>query len=655
MAQSAAARAFDVVVIGGGSGGIAFARRAAGHGAKVALVEAGALGGTCVNLGCVPKKIMFNATSLLHDVQHAAAALGVRAGGNGGNGGSGGAGGDGGNALSGARIDLAALKAARDEYVGKLATTSYPGYLASSGVELVRGFARFVDARTVEVSPPGAAWDAAAAAPAEAAAAPPLPQLTAPHILIATGGAPRSLGIPGSELTINSDGVFDLAAAPKTATVIGGGYIGVEMAGILRGLGASVTVLVRDAGANPVLRGFDESMRAAVVTEMRRAGIAITGGVRAFTRVARRPDGALEVLGLGAGAAEGSAEAPLAPPADLVLQAVGRDPSVRGLRLEAAGVKVGEGGLIAVDDFQNTSAAGVYALGDAASTGFPLTPVAIAAGRLLADRLFGGAAFARARVSYSSRNIPTVVFSHPPLGTVGLTEAQAVAAHGAANIKVYSATFVGMLRALMPRDAAPRTTMKVIARGAEEVVVGLHVHGDGADEMLQGFAVAVAAGLTMRDFNATMAYVFFGPAPGRPQPHAPRTRPEPQPTHRDLRDRPARPSTPHAGFTRLRARSSSRSSPGSRGFLSEEAQEKPVHNSRRRSPGPPPAPPPPPPPPPPVPAPAPAPDTGLAGAEPLPVTAARTLAHAAGAEKPAPPPLGTLMGSATPSSAALSK
>ena len=414
-------RAFDFIVIGGGSGGVACARRAAAHGARVALVEAGAIGGTCVNLGCVPKKLMFTATSLLHDARHAAAAFGVRAAGDAPL-----------AALAGARIDLAALKEARDAYVTRLATVSYPSMLASSGVEVVRGFARFVDARTVEVSPSGAAWGAAAAGAATPAAAEPepLPKLTAPHILIATGGAPRSLGIPGSDLTINSDGVFDLAAAPARVTVLGGGYIGVEMAGILHGLGAAVTMLVRDASAHPVLRGFDETMRAAVATEMRRSGIAIVGGVRAFSRVVRREDGALDVLGLGAADA-GDVEAPLAPPADLVLQAVGRDPNVKGLNLGAAGVALGPGGFVTADEFQNTSVPGVYALGDAASNGFPLTPVAIAAGRLLADRLFGGAAHARARVVYSSRNIPTVVFSHPPLGTVGLTEAAAIAAHGA--------------------------------------------------------------------------------------------------------------------------------------------------------------------------------------------------------------------------------
>jgi len=182
------------------------------------------------------------------------------------------------------------------------------------------------------------------------------------------------------------------------------------------------------------------------------------------------------------------------------------------LNLPAAGVETREGGLVVTDGQQNTSAPGVYALGDVASNGvppgasnFPLTPVAIAAGRLLADRLFGGPAHAGARVSYSARNIPTVVFSHPPLGTVGLTEAEAAAAFGAGAVKAYRATFAGMLRAFMPKDDAPRTTIKVVTRGEEEVVVGVHVHGDGADEMLQGFGVAVAAGLTMRDFNATMA------------------------------------------------------------------------------------------------------------------------------------------------------
>jgi len=460
----AASRAYDLVVIGGGSGGVAAARRAAGHGARVALVEAGALGGTCVNVGCVPKKLMYSAAGLLSEVQHAALHAGVRAGG-----------GAGAEALTRATIDLRALKAARDAYVQRLAEVSYPGHLAASGVAVLRGRAAFVDARTVRVD---------AAEPA---------QLTAPHILIAVGGAPRRLDLPGGELAITSDGVFDLDAVPPRVTVVGAGYIGVEMAGILHALGSAVTLLAREAGcAHPVLRGFDESMRAAVAAEMRRAGIAVVGGA-VPARIERRADG-LAVLGAGG--------EPLAPPADVVLQAVGREPNVRGLNLAAAGVAVDARGRVAVDELQNCSAAGVYAVGDVASNGFELTPVAIAAGRLLADRLFGGPAFARARVAYDARSIPTVVFTHPPLGTVGLTEAAARAAHGDAAVKVYAAVFAPMLRAFQPAADVCKTTMKVVCVGPEETVVGLHVHGDGADEMLQGFAVAVQARLTMRDFNS---------------------------------------------------------------------------------------------------------------------------------------------------------
>ena len=470
---------YDLVVIGGGSGGMAAARRAAGHGARVVVVEAGALGGTCVNVGCVPKKLMHRASSLLHEVRQAQFS-GVCAGG-----------GAGAEALSGATMDLAALKAARDAYVARLATVSYPAYLASSGVAVVRGYGRFADARTVEVVPVEGG---------DGGGAPVL--LTAPHILLAVGGTPHRLAVPGDELTITSEGIFDLAAVPAAVTVIGAGYSAVEMAGILCAMGSSVTLLARATGAHPVLRGFDESRAAAVAVEMRRAGITITGGVRAFTGVVRRADGRLDVLGA---LAADAAPAPLAPPANVVLQAVGRRPSLRGLRLEAAAVAVDARGYIVVDALQNASVPGVYAVGDACSSGFELTPVAIAAGRLLADRLFGGPAFARARVSYDPRNIPTVVFTHPPLGTVGLTEAAAAAAYGAAGIRVYKASFAPMLRAFEPKEAVCKTTMKVITAGADEVVVGLHIHGEGADEMLQGFAVAVQAGLTMPDFNATMA------------------------------------------------------------------------------------------------------------------------------------------------------
>lgn len=471
--------AYDLVVIGGGSGGVAAARRAAGHGARVALVEADAMGGTCVNRGCVPKKLMHSAAALLHEVRHAPHS-GILAGGDAGI-----------EALSGATINLAALKAVRDAYVTRLAQVSYPSYLDASGVAVFRGYGRFADAKTVEVIPiDGGGGDAPVL-------------LTAPHILIAVGGAPRRLAMPGGDLTITSDGVFDLAAVPAAVTVIGAGYIAVEMASILAAMGASVTLLARASGPHPILRSFDASLCEAVATEMRRSGITITGGVRAFTSVERRADGRLDVLGLLAD--DGAPPAPLSPPADVVLQAVGREPSLRGLHLEAAAVAVNAHGHIVVDALQNASVPGIYAVGDACSSGFELTPVAIAAGRLLADRLFGGAAFAHARVSYNARNIPTVVFTQPPLATVGLTEAAAVTAYGADGIKVYKAAFVPMLRAFQPKETVCKTTMKVITAGPEEVVVGLHIHGDGADEMMQGFAVAVQAGLTMPDFNATMA------------------------------------------------------------------------------------------------------------------------------------------------------
>ena len=520
----AAALAYDLIVIGGGSGGVAAARRAAGHGARVAVVEMGALGGTCVNVGCVPKKLMYTAAGLLSEVQHAAVHAGVRAGG-----------GAGAEALTRATMDLPALKAARDAYVQRLATVSYPGHLAASGVAVHRGRAAFLDARTVRVE---------AAEPA---------QLTAPHILIAVGGVPRKLAVPGGELAITSDGVFDLAAIPPRVTVVGAGYIAVEMAGILHALGSAVTLLAREAGcAHPVLRGFDETMRAAVAGEMRRAGIAIVGGA-VPARIERRADG-LAVLGAGG--------EPLAPPADVVLQAVGREPNLRGLNLEAVGVAVDARGRVAVDELQNCSAAGVYAVGDAASNGFELTPVAIAAGRLLADRLFGGPAFARARVAYDARSIPTVVFTHPPLGTVGLTEAAARAAHGDAAVKVYRAAFAPMLRAFQPAADVCKTTMKVVVVGPEETVVGLHVHGDGADEMLQGFAVAVQARLTMRDFNSRCAA--GGEAPRAhpvPSPNLPRAASRPPPMPRSPSSSPLSSAWP---FTQPPRKSSLRLSHGSR-------------------------------------------------------------------------------------------
>jgi glutathione reductase (NADPH) len=431
---------YDLIVIGGGSGGIALANRAASYGAKVALIEAGRLGGTCVNVGCVPKKIMWNAASVAH-VFHEA--------------------GDYGYTAKVERFDWATLKKSRDDYVAWL-NGRYQAGLEKNGVEWIRGRARLEGARVVAVN--GA-------------------RLEAPNVAIATGGRPIIPDWKGSELGITSDGFFELPRQPRRVAIVGAGYVAVELAGVLRALGSEVVLLVRRAA---VLMSFDEMLREAVMREMAADGIEIhthshvREAVREGAGMTLRCVEGLEVAGL-----------------DCVLWAVGRAPNVEDLNLEAAGVRTDESGHAVTDEWQNTAAAGVYAVGDVTGRE-ALTPVAIAAGRRLADRLFGGQP--DRKLAYET--IPTVIFSHPPIGTVGLTEAQARSRFGDA-VKVYRTEFTPLFHAFTRRKV--KSAMKLVTTGREEKVVGCHVFGPGADEMLQGFAVAIRIGATKRDFDDTVA------------------------------------------------------------------------------------------------------------------------------------------------------
>ena len=433
---------FDLVVIGGGSGGLAAAQRAAECGARAVLIESGRLGGTCVNVGCVPKKIMWNAAELggvLHDAPEY------------------------GFAAAGAGHDWRALKHRRDAYITKL-NDIYAANLARRNVELVRGRASFLDAHTVSAAGR---------------------TLTAPHIVIATGGRPQVPRIPGAELGITSDGFFELEALPPRVVVAGGGYIAVELSGIFAGLGAQTTLVLR--GPAP-LRSFDPMIGETSLARLRAAGVTVVTDIKPGF-VARDTDGAL-VATFADGRSVG--------PCDCLLWAIGREATVADLALERAGVRLDASGFIATDMYQATSADGVYAVGDVAGRA-QLTPVAIAAGRRLADRLFGGQA-AR-HVDYD--NIPTVIFGHPPIGTVGLTEPAARARYGNDDVRVFRSSFVPLYHAVT--GAKPRTEMKLVTLGPEQRIVGLHVVGPGADEMLQGFAVAVRMGATKKDFDDTVA------------------------------------------------------------------------------------------------------------------------------------------------------
>jgi len=436
------AETFDLVVIGGGSGGLAAAQRAAEHGARVVLVEGGALGGTCVNLGCVPKKIMWNAAELGSALQDAR---------------------DYGFAVEGGTLDWGRLKTKRHAYIEKL-NGLYAANLARHHVELVRGWASFSGPRTVSAAGR---------------------TLSAAHILIATGGEPLVPEIPGAELGITSDGFFALNERPQRVAVVGGSYIAIELASIFCGLDSQTTIIVRGDSA---LKTFDPLLGEASLKILREEGVEVV--TRATIGGSLRHGAHGLTLTLGDGRALG--------PFDAVVWAIGRTPLIRGLSLERAGVECDDQGFIATDLYQLTTAAGVYAVGDVTGR-TQLTPVAIAAGRRLADRLFGGQS--DRHLDYEM--IPTVIFGRPPIGTVGLAEPAARARYGDEHVKVYRAGFVPLYHSITA--AKPRSQMKLITVGPEERIVGLHVVGPGADEMLQGFAVAMRMGATKRDFDDTVA------------------------------------------------------------------------------------------------------------------------------------------------------
>jgi glutathione reductase (NADPH) len=434
---------FDYVVIGAGSGGLASAQRAAEYGAKVAIVESGRLGGTCVNVGCVPKKVMWNAADIADGLEDAAE-YGFRLG-------------------SAEPHDWALLKSKRDAYVHRL-NGIYETNLAKRHIEVVRGRASFVDGRTVEVAGR---------------------TLTAPHILIAVGSRPMLPAVAGAELGITSDGFFDLEKRPDRVAVVGSGYIAIELAGILASLGAKVTLVLRGHRA---LKDFDSMLGEAMLKIMRDEGIEVATNAWPHA-LERTATGTLELE-----ARDGRKLMPF----DTVIWAIGRVPAVEGLGLEKAGVELDAFGFIKTDKYQVTTHEGVYAVGDVIGQA-QLTPVAIAAGRRLSDRLFGGQP--DRHLEYT--NIPTVVFGHPPIGTVGLTEDEARAQYGDEAVSVFRSGFVPMYHALTTRK--PRSEMKLVTVGPEKRVVGVHVIGPGADEMMQGFAVAVRMGATKQDFDDTVA------------------------------------------------------------------------------------------------------------------------------------------------------
>jgi glutathione reductase (NADPH) len=433
--------AYDLIVLGGGSGGLASAQRAADYGAKVVLFEPARLGGTCVNVGCVPKKVMWNAAELGQAIADAP---------------------DYGFDVRVAGHDWSSLKAGRDAYVERL-NGIYRRNLERRNIEVVASKGRFSGPHEV-VDESGARY-------------------SAPHILIATGGYPNVPVLPGAERGITSDGFFELESRPERVALVGSGYVAVEFGGVLRALGSEVALFVRFDG---VLRYFDAMLSDSLMEHMRDAGIEIVTGAVPH---ALHGDGPL-TLELEDGRRYGEFDA--------LIWAIGRSPNAGSLALERAGITLTDRGYIPVDAFQNTEAEGIYAVGDVTGQA-ELTPVAIAAGRRLADRLFDGRK--DRRLSYDL--IPTVIFSHPPIGTVGLSEVEALQRYPDEKVRAYKAEFVPMFHALTERK--PKTAMKLVVVGDDERVVGCHIIGPGADEMTQGFAVALTMGARKADLDDTIA------------------------------------------------------------------------------------------------------------------------------------------------------
>ncbi|MCF6441522.1 glutathione-disulfide reductase [Pseudoalteromonas luteoviolacea] len=438
------AQHFDYIAIGGGSGGIASANRAAMRGAKVALVEAKHMGGTCVNVGCVPKKVMWHGAQVAEAIKLYAPDYGFD--------------------VELKNFNWAKLVESREAYIGRI-HQGYNKYLASNGVTVINGFAKFIDNKTIEVNGE---------------------QYTADHICIAVGGRPSIPNIPGAEHGIDSNGFFELNEQPRRVAVIGAGYIAVELAGVLHSLGTETHLFVRK---HAPLRNFDPMVVETLTEVMEKEGPTLHTNSTPKELV-KEADGSV-TLHLENGESH---------TVDQVIWAIGREPVTDKINLAATDVDVTERGFVKVDEWQNTSVPGIYALGDIMEGGIELTPVAVKAGRMLAERLFNPE-LPNAKMDYNL--VPTVVFSHPPIGTIGLTEPEAKAQYGEDNIKVYNSTFAAMYTAVTQHRQPCR--MKLVCAGPEEKIVGLHGIGFAVDEMIQGFGVAMKMGATKADFDSVVA------------------------------------------------------------------------------------------------------------------------------------------------------
>jgi glutathione reductase (NADPH) len=433
-------RSFDLIVIGAGSGGLGAARRAAKYGRSVALIESSSLGGTCVNVGCVPKKVTWNVCSILEELKYARH-YGIT--------------------VPSHEFDFNDFKMRRDAYIHKL-NDIYRNNLRNDNVNLIKGVATFKDAKTLEIEGEG--------------------ELTASHILIATGSRPIKPDIPGSEFLSLSDDFFALDKIPKRVLLIGNGYIAAELSNVFNSLGAETSIAIRDRN---FLGRFDRSIAEHLAACMEEEGVKFLWD-RELVEVRKEENGLKAVFQNGE-----------VVETDLILTAIGRTANVERLNLKAAGLEQDMFGNIKVDEYENTNVEGIYAVGDVTGK-LQLTPVAVAAGRKLADRLFGGVP--DAKLDYNL--VPTVMFTHPPIGTIGLTEQAARQMHGD-DVKVYSSKFNNMYYAVGEKKVP--TFMKLVCLGTDEKVIGLHAVGRNVDEMIQGFAVAIKMGATKRDFDNTVA------------------------------------------------------------------------------------------------------------------------------------------------------
>lgn len=449
---------YDYIVIGGGSGGVASARRAASYGAKTLLIEGKAMGGTCVNVGCVPKKIMWYASDLATRIQQA-------------------------NEY-GLYQDLKLnkdnltfnwpeFKTKRDTYIARL-NGIYERNLTKEGVEYIYGWAKFTKDGSVEVKSNENGEKNV---------------YSAKHILIATGGKPiHPDNIPGYKYGTDSNGFFDIEKQPKNVVIVGGGYIGVEFAGVFHGLGSTAHLVTR---GETVLRKFDESIQHTITDHYVEQGINVHKSSLVKKIEKDEKTGKLTVYL--------NDDGEIIEEVDELIWTIGRK-SLLGIGTDNVGIKLNERGEVIVDEYQNTNIPNIYSLGDVVGN-IELTPVAIAAGRKLSNRLFGPEEFKHDKQDYT--NVPSVVFSHPEAGSIGLSEAKAVEKYGKDNLTIYESKFTAMYYSMLTEKSPTR--YKLICAGPDEKVVGLHIIGDSSAEILQGFGVAIKMGATKKDFDNCVA------------------------------------------------------------------------------------------------------------------------------------------------------